>query len=624
MLTSLWQQAREKHVLADIDIQLAQCLTADLPAATQAPLQVMIAWLSSETRQGHVCVVPDLLSPLTLFQGSELVLAETIWLQIGAPSAQDWSVLFASTDLISDGQRATPLVYQHQKLYFQRLWQDEVCVADYFSSQSQRADRPDLARIAPLLDSLFPPVENLNDIDWQKVAVALAVTRQAAIISGGPGTGKTTTVAKLLATLVMLGQGDSSGRAPRIRLAAPTGKAAARLTESLNQAMSKLALPAEALAAIPQEALTLHRLLGAKKQSRFFVHHAQNPLHLDVLVIDEASMVDLSLMASVLEALPPHAWLILLGDREQLASVESGSILGDICAFADYGYSAKTAALLSDLTGFALSGQAKVPPVSDMIALLKKSYRFDAKSGIGQLAQAIFQRQRAQIESVLQGQFPDVRYYSLDNSAEYQQLMEICVAGYRGYLSQIATENPAQILADFGRFQLLCALRHGDFGVSGLNQRIEHDLAKLGLIQMSAYSPWYVGRPVMIRRNNHELGLFNGDIGMTLRDPITHQMAVYFRLADGSVKGISPNRLPAHDTAFAMTVHQSQGSEFEHVVFAMPDQYSPVLTRQLVYTAVTRAKQQLTLMAKKSLLFKAIETNKQRESGLVQRLSDFG
>jgi exodeoxyribonuclease V alpha subunit len=487
------------------------------------------------------------------------------------------------------------------------------------------------------LDILDEMVPNQHCLNWQKVAAAVALTRRFTVISGGPGTGKTTTVAKLLAALIA--QTEQSGRVATIKLIAPTGKAAARLTESIGQAVSGLAIDPEIKRQIPTQSSTIHRLLGAIPNSAEFRHHRHNKLHLDVLVVDEASMVDLPMMYKLIEALPPQARLILLGDKDQLASVEAGAVLGDICSFQPVGFSPTQATLVSQLTGFRqleTTARPHTVSIADSLCLLQKSYRFGARSGIGQLAKAINSGHVTECEQIWQRGFSDIERYDI-SGVNYSAMIARLVDEYRAYLQQIRQpssngvgrdveqqqiEKATLALTLFGRCRLLCAVREGDFGVEGLNSRIERALVTHRLIRMQD-ELWYQGRPVMVTRNDHHLGLYNGDVGICMQDHSDDQqrLKVYFQLPDGSVKGVLPSRVPQHETAYCMTVHKAQGSEFEHTMLILPPEHAPILTRELLYTGVTRAKQHLSLYAEMSVLKRSIKLKTERASGLAERLA---
>ncbi|MCK5893085.1 MAG: exodeoxyribonuclease V subunit alpha [Endozoicomonadaceae bacterium] len=624
------------------------------------------ALVSYHLGHGHVCLNLDELNHDRLFDLKSDSSRQLV--RLTGIEFEQWGEALKPLPVITDGRTASPLVLQDQRLYLRRYWLYERDICDWLA-HSQRtpisspAIQDTLARLfsrnyefvhqqlvsAPAtkgrdllikwldiekpeqvdwpkveaavqsgqlqqLDQLIPESVSLN---WQKVAAAVAATQQFSVISGGPGTGKTTTVTRLLALLVE--QGVTEGNVPEVRLVAPTGKAAARLTESIGSARHDLNVSDAVKQAIPAMASTIHRLLGVIPHQSNFRYHRMNRLHLDILVVDEASMIDLPMMARLLEALPDHARLILLGDRDQLSSVEAGSVLGDICGFANQGYSPEQSTQLTQLTGYDFSEfqQPQGDRLRDSLCLLRKSYRFDARSGIGQLAIAVNRGKPSQVVKFADAHYSDIRLHTSGES-DYPSLMTLILDGYRPYLTAMAQKNaPETIIAAFNQFRVLCAVREGRYGISGLNQAISHTLAAAGLIQTNTL--WYAGRPILITRNDHGLGLYNGDIGITLPDD-TGRLRVAFEMPDRTIQSFLPSRLPDHETVFAMTVHKSQGSEFSHTVMVLPDQPSPVLTRELIYTGITRAKQQLDLFTHKAILEQAIRQATVRDSGLAIRL----
>lgn len=430
----------------------------------------------------------------------------------------------------------------------------------------------------------------------REALIAQALARRLTVISGGPGTGKTTTVVALLGALLAQAPGL------RIGLAAPTGKAAARLQEAIEARAASL--PEAVQARLPRRASTLHRLLGQDAQGRFR-HHAARPLPLDVLVIDEASMLDLALATRVCDALPAQARLLLLGDRDQLAAVESGAVFAE------------------------LAGLPAHHPLRACVVHFERQYRFAADSPIARLATAVRSGDATAALAALSSGGADLDWLSLPvqggDGADGVPL-DALVAGYQRYWDALAeAPAPDRLFAALADFRVLCALRSGPWGSEQLSAR----LAARARALLDAPEPagvaaaWFRGRPVMITRNDPVLQLFNGDIGITLPDPASGgELRVCFPAADGSWRWIAPLRLPPHETAFAISVHKSQGSEFQRVAVVLPPQPSPVLTRELLYTAVTRARSGLCLVAAEARLREAVATATRRDSGLRARLDE--
>jgi exodeoxyribonuclease V alpha subunit len=558
-----------------------------------------------------------------------------------------WMDQLAESALAGKDAEATPLVLQGERLYLRRYWQYTRQVAREILDRAQQT-LPVPDDLENRLDELFaelrtPEEKNKHTVHWQSVAAAVAAGSRFSVISGGPGTGKTTTVVQVLGLLQ--GIAMEQGRALRIRLAAPTGKAAARLTESLSRAMDRV--PGHLQDHLPAEVTTLHRLLGTRHDSRQFVHNRNNRLHVDLLVVDEASMIDLEMMDALLGALPPHARLILLGDKDQLASVEAGSVLGDICTHAATPcYRPETVDFIQKATGYDLSGfSGPGTGLDQRIVVLRKSHRFHENSGIGTLARAVNQGDDKQVVRIWEKGYADISHLVIQSceDAGFRSLVldgnpkafphaADHPAGYREYLDIMARGSGAwpsenhwfrAVLADFNRFQLLSPVRKGDWGVDGLNQIAARIFYNAGLIR--ATRGWYPGRPVMVTRNDYRLGLMNGDIGIALEVDNTgteKALRVIFPMADGSLKQVLPSRLEAVETVYAMTVHKSQGSEFDHTALVMPDTMSPVLTRELVYTGITRARSFFTLAGTSTdLLAEAVKQRTHRASGLGDLLS---
>lgn len=486
--------------------------------------------------------------------------------------AEDDEQLVADSGLVSSHE-LKPLILERKRLYTQRYWHYEKRLAEQLTVLGYKHFVCE--QIDEFLERYFPVLD--AEPDYQKQAAYTAITQGLTIITGGPGTGKTTTVLKILALLQEVAEIPL-----HIALTAPTGKAAMRLQESI--AVNKDRLPCTDIIRerIPENVSTLHRLLGARPPTPYFNHSAEQPLPYDLVVIDESSMVDLALMSKLVDALKPGARLILLGDKDQLASVESGAVLADLTR-----------------------------SLPQHTVELLKSHRFQGNIKI--LADTVnHQQAEAAWEMLNQG---DKEVALLTKDA-----MDFILENYRHYLRLVA-ENAdfSAIYSAFSRFQVLCANQHGRNSVSDVNSSIEAQLA--GLMLVNPDSAWYAGRPVMITRNNHDLKLFNGDIGLCLADKESDgQLRVFFLRGDGSVKKLQPAHLPVCETVFAMTIHKSQGSEFEQVLIMLPDQVNPVLSKELLYTAITRAKTQVGIVAKKDVFLACVGHRLERHSGLADKL----
>ncbi len=518
----------------------------------------------------------------------------------------------------SDAPGSAPLVLDGgDRLYLHRYFDYERTLAQRLATM--RAVRTvDTKSLLALFNELFSSSDT-NEPDWQKIAVALALRQQLLIVSGGPGTGKTTTVASLLACIL------HTDRDNRIMLAAPTGKAAARMLEAIRDRLG--GLPPELRPLIPQQAQTIHRLLGMTADGTSVRYHADNPLPLDTLVIDEASMLDLAMAARLFDAVPAGARVILLGDKDQLAAVEAGSVFAELSAHRVFSQDC-----MNDLA--ALAGSSALPespstasqtaPLADSVVWLTRNYRFNADSGIGLLASDIRERRTQQaLHRLCTGQYPSVCWRDMDDPGLAASCTGFLLERYSPYFECVKTapHDIAKVFATFNRFRILCAVREGPFGVGEINRQIAAAMAKTVSSASGDGSGWFAGKPVMIRRNDYALRLFNGDVGIALPDG-TGNLAVWFMKDDKTFRSVSPSRLGIYETSFAMTVHQSQGSEFDEVALLFPEQFYRVLCRELVYTGITRARDTMTVMAGANVLEQSLQTDSARHSGLADRLRE--
>lgn len=650
---SLLQQlehASDNGWLRHLDAAFARFL-AELDPATDPALLLAASLLSQMEGRGHSCLPLANLcqapQPWLGWPPEADGLLQALWPSQPATLAGWLAVLCASPLVFRVGQATDagqPLVIDGPadapRLYLRRYWHYERSVASAVRWRTEQPAIVEPAAVRPWLDRLFgtEPATATAPPDWQKLACALAVRSALAIITGGPGTGKTYTAARLLALLL------ATHPAPgtlRVALAAPTGKAAARLKQSIDHSLQALQasvagqLDLTGLIERLGAARTLHALLGARPDTRRLRHHAGNPLDVDVVIVDEASMVHLEMMAALLEALPAHARLILLGDKDQLASVEAGAVLGDLCRDAQAGrYSAATAQYLHDATGCQLPATyldltAAPPALAQHTVMLRESRRFHGP--IGALATAV--NTAADPDGIMALLHTDTSGALWGQEAVgAEAVVALAVNGragatgsYRHYLQRLAQgpddATPAAhaawakaVLRDFDRCRVLCAVRQGDWGVAGLNLAIARALQQQGLLTPTR--SWYPGRPIMVTRNDPGLGVYNGDIGIALPPPGGGSLRVYF-LDGEQLRSVAVSRLAHLDTAFAMTVHKSQGSEFEHTILALAGQSGGVLTRELVYTGITRARQAFSLVAERvGLLAMAAQRPTRRESGL--------
>ena len=628
------------------------------------PLVLLAAALTShQLGHGHVCLdlfetlkEPDFalsLPPEGDVQTGAMLLPSQL---LEALDGEAWCKALQASSLVEHAGQSSadavsrPLVLSERRLYLRRYWTYERRIDGALRQRLAVAEATP-ADLPARLNGLFGiPAQNAP-VDWQKLACALATRGAFSIVTGGPGTGKTTTVVRLLALLQA--PAVEAGTPLRIRLAAPTGKAAARLTESISVQVKSLEVDDKVRQKIPSDVTTVHRLLGSRPGTRHFRHHAGNRLPLDVLVVDEASMIDLEMMANLLDALPAHARLVLLGDKDQLASVEAGAVLGDLCRDAEAGwYTAQTRSWLEQVSGENLSASDLqqdldgTHPLAQQVVMLRHSRRFGEGSGIGQLSRLVNQQLPREARALLAaGNHADL--FALPLRGEPARAFERLALegrgteakGYRHYIERLREQRPdtrsgledprwaawaGHVLQAFEAFQVLCAVRKGPWGVEGLNERITRALFARKLIDGD--QQWYEGRPVLMTRNDYGLGLMNGDIGIALMLPEgegqarRHVLRVAFARNDGQggIRFVLPSRLNDVETVYAMTVHKSQGSEFSHTALVLPEALNPVLTKELIYTGITRAKHWFSLVEPRAGVFEeAVQRKVKRLSGLM-------
>jgi exodeoxyribonuclease V alpha subunit len=599
----------EREIISTLDTHFAR-LMGELSSNPSPELILGAALVSSSTREGNVCLdLPNLELRHTERSGEGFAL----------PGLAAWEAKLRESDVVGYPGEYKPLILDHRgRLYLYRYWDYQAKLANFVRSQVREADGSlDRTLLKEELSRLFPD-RSQEDLDWQKVAAFTALSRGFSVISGGPGTGKTTTVAKILALLL-------KSRGPeklRIGLVSPTGKGASRLEGAIRKVKESLDCEDRIRDAIPEEASTIHRLLGTIGGSPYFRHHEDNKLPLDALIVDEASMVDLALMSKLVQALPLESRVILLGDKDQLASVEAGAVLGDICdAGQSLPFSKSFSHGLQRLLGCKIEPEevnGDAPSMRDCIVFLTKSYRFKADSGIAAVSHAVNDGDGERALSIIENEgHEDIEWKDFRHLHDWGRVLkEMVIQGFGAFLK---AADPFDAFARLDDFRILCGLREGPYGVEAVNSMVERMLREEHLIKVDGQ--WYPGRPVLITRNDYNLRLFNGDMGIALPDPgAGDELRVFFQDSEGRLRKFHPLRLPEHEAMYAVTVHKSQGSEFDEILFLLPDRDSPVLTRELIYTAITRARERVQIWGNADVFRDAVARRTVRTSGLRDAL----
>lgn len=610
------EQRLQEEVLTPLDRHFADFMVR--LAGKLSPDEERVLWwasavVSNHVGKGHVCVTLQE-GPLSPFVTDDDERGASVYIPFDTGT---WREVLPGLCVVGRPGEFKPLILdQRGRLYLYRYWlyEHQLMTTLLERARSSTAD-VDREALTARLERLFPD-EDEKGINWQRVAALLAVSKRLCVISGGPGTGKTFTVARILALLVE----QSKGTVPSIALAAPTGKAAARLTSMIRQMKEHVECDPEVKTSIPEEALTIHRLLGPVYGTRKFRFNETNPLPYDVVIVDEASMIDLPLMAKLAGALHKDSRLVLLGDKDQLASVEPGAVFGDLCHGGQIdSVSAGSIGTVSEAPSRELPRDpVKGGLLADSVVVLQKSYRFGPESGIGLLAGAVKNGEIGKALDLLKGgAFGDIAWRELPRQAQREGVWgEQLIDRYRAFFG---SRDVGQAFAYLNTFHILCALRHGPYGSLAVNRMVEYACRRAGLIDHG--ERWYRGRPVMVTENDYHLRLFNGDVGIAYPDrDAGGEVRIHFPAEGGLFRKFHPNRLPSFETVYAMTVHKSQGSEFDHVMLLLPDRSSAVLTRELIYTALTRARKTVEIWGREDVFAEALSQTTRRQSGLREAL----
>jgi len=602
----------ELGVLSELDLELAETLGRIADERDERVL-LAAAFASSAVQQGHTCAELSRIVERPVVDDAGDVVPDVEYPPVGA-----WLEALAPSRLVAKGaqsekQRRPLVLGAGSRVYLARYFDYEKRLAEALLRRVGQDDEGlDGARLRADLGRLFP--ESSPGAKEQRLAALLCVLSRVSVVSGGPGTGKTFTVAKIL--VLLQEQAVAAGRdLYRVALLAPTGKAAQRLGEAIRKNLEGLTLEPRVAKGIPEAASTIHRALKYQPRSPTRFHHdRKNPLPADVVVVDEASMVDLALMAKLVDAVSESARLVLIGDKDQLASVEAGSILADMYAGRAQGVSTACAARVERLTGDVLPKSGGKPSLADGMLELTHSHRFREDGGIFELARALNAGDVARALAVLR----ESAYVTLEPLPEPEELARALGPVVEEKFGRLGSVSVPEKLALLDGFRLLSAHRRGPFGVETMNEWVAAHLKKVGAI--AADGDFYEGRPIIVTANDYQIELYNGDVGVVGREGSAGaSLSACFATRAGS-RSVPLALLPPHETAFAMSVHKAQGSEFDEVALLLGDRPSPILTRELVYTAVTRARRRVRIFGSPEVLAGAIASRVQRASGLRERL----
>ena len=572
-------------IIDDLDLHFALFLERieknELSGSESEIFLAGAALVSRQIYHGHICLADSGIEALkeAFDNGSDII-----------PQWSDITAVLRKSSNCSGGESFTPLVFDGNRFYLYRYWQYEHKLAKSIKKMSEMKSRyfEKFEEIKEHIEALF---EKEGKVNGQLEAALMAVQNRFSVITGGPGTGKTTAIAKILASIFKCYPDET------VLLAAPTGKAASRMNEALKNAVSfagELIDEETGLKILSLSGCSIHRLLGWTRSPGIFVHNSENRLNAGIVIVDEASMIDLSLMSKLVDAIGKDTSLVLLGDKDQLTSVEAGNVLGDICQASNNGvFKNKT------------------------VSVLKKSYRFGKSLFIGELAGSL--NRGADIET-LKSVFDkcDDGSISFINRKISSSMDIVESAIIQNYSFLFEKEDVLEILGLLEKFRILCASKMGSGGVEQINRFARMVFAKKGHTG-SLNETWYHGRPVMVTENNYILELFNGDCGVILEHD--GEKRGYFPANDGSYRSVPVSMLPSVETVYAMTVHKSQGSEYDSVMIILPENEMTVLTKELIYTAVTRAKTKLTVIAQERIIESAVKRTAARNSGLADALN---
>ncbi|AHG61666.1 exodeoxyribonuclease V subunit alpha [Buchnera aphidicola] len=595
-MTSLLKKAVIMKIIRPIDFYFSQFISKK-----NTILMLVAACVSYENKNGHIFLPIEYFEKNHFFSTTNTKFIQKI-LNI-LEKKINWLEELLQHNSVSNGSDSTPLVLFKKKIYLYKMWKSEINILKFLNEKNKNK-KVHNKKFSKILDNLFP--EKFKNT--QKIAVALTLIKNITFIIGGPGTGKTTTILKIIIALI-----KTAKKSIKIQLSAPTGKATTRLNEIIENNIFDIYLSQKEKTYLPCSAITIHQLLGFQKISQKSFFNKNNRLNLDVLIIDETSMIDILMIEKIFDAVSKNTKLIFIGDHNQLCPIDAGSILKSIARYSNNGYNYKTLLNLEKLTNYKIANKInenKINSINNNICILKKNYRFKKNSGIYILSNAISNKKINIFEELFNNSIQNVFFYEINSMENYQKMIENISLNYKKFWEKIYKKEKIQnIIETFQYHQVLCVLRDGIFGANILNKKIEEEMYKKDMIKYFYINNkiWYVGKPIMINSNNQLLDVFNGNIGITNMSN-KGVLQVSF-LKEKNIINIPINILRNYETAWVITVHKAQGSEFMNTSLILPNVDSNILNKDVLYTGITRSRNILNIFSNKKIFIKTALKN---------------
>lgn len=596
------EKAVKKKIIRPIDFYFSQFI-----AKENSVVMLVSAFLSYESSNGHIFLPIEYFKKKSFFSILNKTLINKLVTVLGKKI--NWSIELLKHPSVSNGSIVTPLILHNKKIYLYKMWKAENNIFNILN-KNRNPNKVNTKKYSEILNNLF-----LNEKkSLQKIAVALTLINNITFIMGGPGTGKTTTIVKIIIALI-----KKSKKPINIQLSAPTGKATTHLNNIMKSNIFDIYLTNKEKNHLPRNAVTIHQLLGIRKISQKSFFNKHNLLNLDVLIIDETSMIDILIMEKIFSAVSENIKLIFIGDHNQLSPVESGSILRNICYYAHHGYSLQTAYYLEELINYKIlkkNNTKKTNFISNSICVLKKNYRFNKTSGIYILSHAIKNKKIEIVKSLFKNLIKNIFFYEVNSTEQYNKMIEKISVNYENFWNKIyQKEKIEEVIKTFQNHQVLCVLRDGLFGINVLNKKLEEKMHDKKMIRYFYINDekWYIGKPIIITKNNKFLDLSNGNIGITNMSE-TGLLQVSFLKENQMIKNIPANIIRHYETSWAITVHKAQGSEFNDATLILPNFNSNALNKDILYTGITRSRNTLSIFSNKDIFintaFKSTDKNR--------------